>query len=847
MIPSRECRFGFLHLPLQSDHFPGANSMCPGWLRQYLSRTRARELTSIRGVSVYLASPSASTPIGSFAECHGIAAAARFGRLVVVASPCVYLCVCVCVCHTRRTPAVAPATSIPQQLLYSMPLTLGELAPDALGAICAHLPPRALARLLRCSRRLHSWGERWPQASVLELDLRHMAQLTDRTLEKAVRRYPAITALQLDCFTLSEQSLSIVARWHDLCNLRMVYMERHTDDLLAPLRCASLSSSPHMALGPRLTSLSLSIGSNPQTCRLTDAGVASALLACSELRCLSLDVGRRHRVDTILNTVLSTLGNDAEARPALTELELAGHYLGNAVELCFPHSEPTGGASPNSGSTTTPNAGLARNMRLNTQLLRVLSLHEREWNSVTTEVIVGDTWAEPVAAEAGAEARRPPHLLLIDRYIKRFLRPGMVPALEDLTVKAPLGDNLTQSDIDLLTKAGKKSRMDDKNDRSEAGGLRKLCLTNNGHSDTQLGTSQWADDLALMTIALGQQRLQSLELTGFRLRITTATLVEVMSDCTQITELSLAGAHQIEPGQAMHALVFAEHGGSSMLRDGPPLRTLSCNGWPLDTQSLCIMLEQPAATRGLERLHLGGCGGATDVSMLMLALNCPSLTSLVLSGAHISDIGLHHLANAVCAPRLVELSLYGCRQVTSADVLCELCTTLATIESLSFGHMPCVTDKVIRVLGLQQHNADGGRLRKLRLDYCHNLTTSCLKDIAKMFKLHHLSIRGVGFLYSCSDAASRKALSRALDALASGTPNLRRLQMSDALGSRYSNIYVDAIVDENERKLVEELASAGAWLKFMSTRPEVMVSEIVYGHTLQLIATESRIRRERRL
>jgi hypothetical protein len=260
-------------------------------------------------------------------------------------------------------------------------------------------------------------------------------------------------------------------------------------------------------------------------------------------------------------------------------------------------------------------------------------------------------------------------LLLLDRYIKWFLRPGAVPVLEELTVKAPMDDNLTQSDIDLLTKAGKNLKIDDEKEQGGSGGLRKLSLTNNGHSDTQSGTSQWTDDLALMTIALGQQQLSSLELSGFRLRITTATLVEVMSDCPQITELSLAGAHQIEPGQAMNALVFSEHGGSSMLRDGPPLRVLSCNGWPLDTQSLCVLLEQSAATNGLERLHLGGCGGATDVSMLMLALNCPSLTSLVLSGAHISDTGLSHLTKAVCAPRLVELSLY--------------CRTLACLEHLT--------------------------------------------------------------------------------------------------------------------------------------------------------------------
>lgn len=759
-----------------------------------------------------------------------------------------------------------------------MPLTLAELPPDALAGIGAHLPPRAFARLLRCSRRLHCWGEEWAQASVFELDLRHMTQLTDGTLEKAVRRYPAVTGashfplfhsyphtklvcprgagLQLDCFTLSEHSLSIVARWGDLRDLRMVYMERHTDRLLAPLSGLATSGVPNAPLGPRLTALSLSIGSNPQTCRLTDAGIASALLACSELRHLSLDVGRHHRMDNILSSLLSTLGDDAEVRPALTQLELAGHYLGNAVELCFPLAFPGDNASLHPGPKRMTPGGLAQSKRLNTRLLRVLSLHEREWNGAATGA--GIPWnaeAAPAAADAETRGARPPRLLLIDHYIKWLLRPGVVPALEELTLKAPLGDNLTQSDIDLLAKAGGKQSNacagSDK-DQSEPGRLRKLSLSNNGHSDTQAGTSHWTDDIALMTIALGQKQLQSLELSGFRLRITTATLVEVMSNCAQITELCLPRAHQIESGQAVNALVFAEHGGSSALRDGPALRNLSCNGWPLDSRSLCMLLEQPAAN-DLERLHLGGCGGANDVSMLMLALNCRSLTSLVLSGVHISDTGLQHIVGAAFAPRLVELSLYGCRQVTSPDVLCELCSVLVSIESLSLGHMQCVTDKVIKILAIQQlqASADGGsdgRLRKLRLDYCRSLTARCLTNIATLVKIHQLSIRSVGFLYTCLTPASRERVACGLVALASGAPNLRRLQISHALGTRYSTIHaVDALMDEDERKLVEELASVRAWLKFMSTRPEVMVSEIVDGHNLQLVVIENRIRRERRL
>lgn len=308
-----------------------------------------------------------------------------------------------------------------------MPLTLAELPPDALGDICAHLPPRPFARLLRCSRRLNSWGEGWPQTRVLTLDLRHMTQLTDRTLEKAVRRYPAVTALQLDCFALSEQSLSIVGRWRNLCDLRMVYIEMHSDALLVPLRGDSGFATVSIAglpLGPRLTALSLSVGSNPHTCGLTDAGVASAVLACPALRRLSLDLGRRHRVDTIFSTVLSTLGDDAEARPALNELELAGHYLGNAVELCFSHSASGDDASSHQDSTPPP-TGLAQAGRLNTKHLRVLSLHEREWDGTGIDMI-GNHLVEEAAAGAGGHPLRPPRLLLLERYIRWCLRPGYV-------------------------------------------------------------------------------------------------------------------------------------------------------------------------------------------------------------------------------------------------------------------------------------------------------------------------------------------------------------------------------------------------------------------------------------
>jgi hypothetical protein len=304
-----------------------------------------------------------------------------------------------------------------------VPLQLAELPPDALGDICAHLPPCAFARLLRCCQRLHSWGSAWPQVALSELDLRHLAQrLTDSTLEKAARRYPAISTLQLDCFALSELGLNAVAGWQALRDLRLVYIERHTDALLAPLVTAAMQPTTEPpgapALGIRLTALSLSIGSNTQTCKFTDAGIAAALIACPSLQRLSLDVGKQHRMEAILGSFL--MAPDAATRPALAELELAGHYLGRAVELCFPRPgaaglSATGGAGAagggaedagDAGDAGDGSRGLTRRGYLNAHAMSVLTLHERDWEP---ESIVDAGWN--------------PKPLLLDRHIQWFLRP----------------------------------------------------------------------------------------------------------------------------------------------------------------------------------------------------------------------------------------------------------------------------------------------------------------------------------------------------------------------------------------------------------------------------------------
>ena len=125
-------------------------------------------------------------------------------------------------------------------------------------------------------------------------------RLTDGDVAKAARRYPGVRLLQLDCFALScEHGLAALAAcWRELRDVRLTYVERHTDQFVLPL---AGSGCPAPSLGQRLTSLTLSIGSNPLTSPLTDAALASALVACTgPLRSLSIDVGQKYWLEDIL-------------------------------------------------------------------------------------------------------------------------------------------------------------------------------------------------------------------------------------------------------------------------------------------------------------------------------------------------------------------------------------------------------------------------------------------------------------------------------------------------------------------------------------------------------------------
>jgi hypothetical protein len=251
------------------------------------------------------------------------------------------------------------------------------LSDDELDQLATHLPPSALGRLLGCCRKLWCWGRARAFPAQLELELRHMARLTDDEFRRAVRRYPCVQRLQLDCWGLSSDVLrgatmmsaaapaaegadvnTMGCCWgQHLRELRLTHCELHTDALLAPLAAAGGvegSGSGPGGLGARLTTLTLSIGANPETCHITAAGVARALSGCPCLARLGLDLGRSlqpcaQAIAPLLPWRHRRGGGGGSWAPCccdrLEELSLAGHWLGEAVCMLFDaaadHGAPT--------------------------------------------------------------------------------------------------------------------------------------------------------------------------------------------------------------------------------------------------------------------------------------------------------------------------------------------------------------------------------------------------------------------------------------------------------------------------------------------------------------------------
>ncbi|CBZ52743.1 F-box/LRR-repeat protein 20, related [Neospora caninum Liverpool] len=148
--------------------------------------------------------------------------------------------------------------------------------------------------------------------------------------------------------------------------------------------------------------------------------------------------------------------------------------------------------------------------------------------------------------------------------------------------------------------------------------------------------------------------------------------------------------------------------------------------------------------RNLTSLNLGFCSGVNDLSVCCLLQSCPSLRTLVLNDARISDVALKAIGDCLgenlfelalhrsdkitneglrvlarACPNLVLLSLSSCSQVTDAGVV-EIAESCRRLLKLRLDGTR-VTDVAIRAVGQSLR-----RLRYLHLQRCSHVTGESL-------------------------------------------------------------------------------------------------------------------------
>ena len=345
----------------------------------------------------------------------------------------------------------------------------GRCSPDVLDAIASHLPPAAFVALLRTCRKLYEWGRCAALPHVKAVELRRAQRLDCGDLRAAVRRFPRVAVAQVDCFCLGDTAVRdmLVAEhgqsaWR-LAELRLMYIEQHTDSLLAPLAAAS---GP-LAVGEQLLVLTLSIGADATRCCITESGVAAAVAGCPNLRRLGLDLGRHLRPEEVTKSLLPCMAQDTKAHlhfSGLLDLSLCGHNLREATYQLF-HQEENAPQAP-----------------CFMHSLRVAQLHERE------EFTVGGAILGILDLGEGVR-------LLVDA----------LPVMTELRVKAPVvasTDDIGPLSSALISdsRAGRRPQ------------LVRLALSNTTRyirpGVERPMVSRWADDMAFMMLAHDHPNLQ---------------------------------------------------------------------------------------------------------------------------------------------------------------------------------------------------------------------------------------------------------------------------------------------------------------------------------------------------
>lgn len=174
------------------------------------------------------------------------------------------------------------------------------------------------------------------------------------------------------------------------------------------------------------------------------------------------------------------------------------------------------------------------------------------------------------------------------------------------------------------------------------------------------------------------------------------------------------------------------------------LRTLHLAGCRFVSDSLLKALSKNCHI--LEELGLQGCTNITNSGLSVLVKGCRRIKHLDINKcSNIGDIGISSVSKA-CSLTLKTLKLLDCYKVSDESIL-SLASYCKNLETLVIGGCRNISDESVKSLAAACSNS----LRKLRMDWCLNITDSSLDCIISRCK--KLEVLDIGCCEEVTDAA----------------------------------------------------------------------------------------------
>ncbi|KAL3370137.1 hypothetical protein AABB24_007268 [Solanum stoloniferum] len=221
-----------------------------------------------------------------------------------------------------------------------------------------------------------------------------------------------------------------------------------------------------------------------------------------------------------------------------------------------------------------------------------------------------------------------------------------------------------------------------------------------------------------------------------------------LQNCKGITDKGLtaigSSLSSLQSLDVSYCRKITDKGLSAVAEGCHDLRTLHLAGCRFVSDSLMKALSKNC--HYVEDLGLQGCTNITNSGLSVLVEGCRRIKYLDINKcSNIGDIGISSVSEA-CSLTLRTLKLLDCYKVGDDSIL-SLANYCKNLETLVIGGCRNISDEPMKALAASCSNS----LRKLRMDWCLNITDSSLDCIIS--KCRELEVLDIGCCEELTDAA----------------------------------------------------------------------------------------------